>query len=374
MLAWRQFEGLWVDRTGLASATPDYGRLTPWDMGSVLAALYSARELGLLDSAQYRGRMTRTLETLRTLPLFRGEVFNKVYDARTRRMIGRGGVQTTRGYSWSATDLGRLLLWLAIVSRGDAEFEEPARRIVARLRLDRVVADGYLHGEELSPRRRSGVRRFQEGRIGYEQYAARGFALWGQDVRPALDLGLHADTIHVYGVPLLADRRGLDRLTSEPLVLLGLEAGWTPAERALAVNVLRVQQARHDSTGVVTIASEDAMPTPPHFFYYYCVYCSGKPFVIEAWDPGMTMRGPRWVSTKATFAWHALLPSEYTALALRTVAAARSRTGWSSGVMEGTTRATRSEDLNTAAVILEAAAYVRLGRPLLREAVSEPPR
>jgi hypothetical protein len=373
VVAWRQFERLWIPSTGLAKATFDYDKLTSWDMGSVLGALYSAHVLGFLDAVEYHGRMCRTLETLEQLPLFQDGMFHKLYDARTGKMVGRGGVPTSRGHAWSATDLGRLLVWLRIIARSDPIHAEIATRVVRRLKFNRVVENGYLYGEDVSPRGRT--YRFQEGRIGYEQYAARGFALWGQDVALALDINTHSAPLKVLGVDLLKDTRGLDRLTSEPFVLLGLEVGWTADEAALARNVLEVQAQRFRNTRLVTIASEDAVGIAPHFFYYYCVYCTGRAFVIELSTPGRRLNSPRWISTKATFGWHALLPSAYTRLALETIAPARASVGWSSGVMERSHTPTRSYDLNTAAVILEAAAFHKLGRPLLpAETLSAPAR
>lgn len=362
-VAWTQFRRLWVEETGLARATFDYDKLTTWDIGSVLAALYSARVLGYLDEGSYHVAMCRTLETLEQIPLYRDSVFHKLYDARTGSMVGRGGTATRRGYAWSATDLGRLLLWLHIIERADPEHSELARRIASRMKYDRVVQNGYMYGEELSPRGRE--RRWQEGRIGYEQYAARGFAAWGHDVALALDINTNSAPLQVMGVDLLRDTRGLDRLTSEPFILLGLEVGWTPDEAALARNLLAVQRARWERTKIVTIASEDAVGIAPHFFYYYCVYCSGRSFVIETSEPGRALSSPRWVSTKATIAWHALLPSDYTKIAMDRIARARASVGWSSGVHERGGAPTRTYDLNTAAVVLEAAAYRKLGRPLL---------
>ena len=376
VIAWRQFDRLWVPATGLARATFDYDKLTTWDIGSVLAAVYSARVLGIIDDTEYRARMCRTLETLEAAPLFQDSVFHKLYDASTGKMANREGKVTPRGYAWSATDLGRLLVWLRIVAQadsavGDTTIHQLATLVANRMRLDRVVANGYLHGEDATLGRRR--RYFQEGRIGYEQYAARGFALWGHDVALALDVNTNSQPLTVLGVELLKDKRGLDRITSEPFVLLGLEVGWTPDEAALARNVLEVQAQRYRQTKILTIASEDAVGIAPYFFYYYCVYCSGRAFTIETHDPGSRRSSPRWMSTKATFGWHALLPSEYTQLAMDRIARAKATVGWSSGVMEGSGAATRTYDINTATVILEAAAYRKLGRPLLKPPASGAP-
>jgi len=176
-------------------------------------------------------------------------------------------------------------------------------------------------------------------------------------------------------VPLLRDRRGLDRLTSEPLILLGLELGWNRDEAWLARNTLAVQEQRFRRTGIVTMATEDAVDVPPQYFYYYCVFCSGKPFVIDQAQPGHTFDSPRWVSTKAAFAWQALLPSVYTGWVLHSVHGTWSDESGaiSTGVFEKTGASTHTHDINVAAVVLEAAAYRKLGRPLMYARASAVP-
>lgn len=373
IIAWRQFERLWVPESGLARATFDYDKLTTWDIGSVLGALYAGRVLGFLEEADYRERMCVTLETLEGMPLFQDSVFHKLYDSHTGRMVERSGRASDRGYAWSATDLGRFLVWLRIIGSTDSSLTQLTTRIARRMKLDRVVDNGYMYGEDATPGRRR--YHFQEGRVGYEQYAARGFALWGHDVALAADINTNSQPVEVYGIELPKDARGLDRLTSEPFILLGLEVGWNDEEAKVAKALLEVQAERYRRTKIVTIVSEDAVGIEPHYFYYYCVYCSGRAFVIESHEPGRRFNSPRWQSTKATFGWHALLPSEYTALAVRRIQRARASVGWSSGVMERSNTATRSYDINTAAVILEAAAYRKLGRPFLpRAALSAPAR
>jgi hypothetical protein len=222
-----------------------------------------------------------------------------------------------------------------------------------------------LRGEELTPRGRR--RLFQEGRIGYEQYAAAGFALWGIRAESALDLHANATPLTVLGQSVLGDRRGDDLLTSEPLVMLGLELGWPSAEwEQLARAVLAAQEERHRRTGVVTIVSEDAVPRPPAYFYYYLLHHNGQDFVVVTPSHDLVPWNLRWVSAKAAFAWHALFPSAYTWLALQTVKGAESpNVGWSAGVYERSRVRVQSPNLNTAAVILESAAYFMRGCPFI---------
>jgi hypothetical protein len=297
--------------------------------------------------------------------------FNKVYSTRSLAMAR--GVHTSRvGGGWSATDIGRLLVWLKIVGAHRPEFTDAAAAIVKRLQPEKLVREGYLYGAT----RHSGgkTEEYQEGRIGYEQYAAAGFALWGLRAENALDLGRHGVPIEVMGRQLLADLRGDDRMTSEPFVLLGMEVGWSPAVRTLATELLAAQEERWRRSGKVTMLSEDAIARPPYYFYYYCAYSQGKEFATDVQDPRAMVDGPRWVSAKAAFGWHALLPGDYTRRALTAVARARGADGWGSGVYEGDGRSTGTANVNTQAVILTAAVVRQRGRPLLDDADATQPR
>jgi hypothetical protein len=363
--AWSYIEKYYEPATGLVRTVPEYPVATVWDIASALAAHYCAAELGLLPADEYDRRVSRALETLRTMPLFDGAAFNKSYLAHNAVMVDRQGVAVPDGYGWSATDVGRLLVWLRIIATRQPQYAERIGAIVARLDVGEIVQDGELRGAES----RAGGRRrsFQEGRIGYEQYAARGFALWGFEAGRALDYATHALPARVLGLPVLEDTRPHGCLTSEPFILQGLELGWDAHAFRLALALLAIQRQRYEATGQITIASEDASTAPPHYFYYYCVLFDGAEFAVTAQGQPVLADAPRTVSTKATFGWYALSPNDYTKRALEAVvAAAGDAEHWPAGVHEGTSTPAGPPNVNTAAVILEAALFARTGRPLLR--------
>jgi hypothetical protein len=317
--------------------------------------------------------MRTALGTLQRMPLFEDIAFNKEYAVDTGRMIGIERTPSKRGYGISATDMGRLLLWLRIIAENHPQFKQQATAIAGRVRMDEMIDDGYLVGRQIS-RRTNRVRTFQEGRIGYEQYAATGFRAWGHNAGKALDFEENARDVDVSGVTLPADRRGADRLTSEPFVLLGLEYGWNVAARRTAERLLEAQQAYSRETGRIVIVSEDAINIPPDFFFYYTAYSKHGPWSIDVQRPGVRLQSPRWVSSKAAFGWHALLPGEYTRAAVDLVRAkARSGDGWGSGVLDSGAP-TGNPNLNTAAGVLESALYRMRGAPLLRPAINAPER
>jgi len=363
--AWAYVDGQYNPQTGLVNSVINYKYATVWDIGSTLLALYSANQLGLLPDADYDARMRRALQTLTETRLFDNGAFNKNYHTQSGRIAGRPGQEsaTADGYGWSAIDLGRLLLALKVVATNQPQYAAQAQAIAQRVDFSRTVRDGYLRGEDLSPVRNR-QRAYQEGRIGYEQYAALGYAAWGHPAEKALDVRANARPVTVLGIPVYADNRGDDLLTSEPFVMYGLEVGWTADVRDLAWRVLAAQEARYRQTGAITIVNEDALNGPPYFLYY-SVLGNGKEFPVSPPDgapPGPT---PRTVSTKGAYGWHALLPSAYTWAAVQKVEGARTRNGWGAGVFEESGRLSGGENVNTAAVILEAALYAKRGCPLI---------
>lgn len=355
-----------ISRAGFVGAADNYPFVTVWDMASALAAMYSARELGFVTTEQYTALASRALGTLATMPLYDGAALNKMYSSISGRMIDRRTRPTVRGYGWSAMDHGRLLIWLRIVGARDTLLRPRTEAVVARLDMKRLVDDGYLRGEDIGPT--SGrPRAYQEGRIGYEQYAAEGFSLWGVRAPLALDFAANGKPVPVEGQTVLADTRGGDLLTSEPFVLMGLELGWTsPQWRDLSLSVLAAQEARSRRVGHVVMLSEDALPDPPAYFYYYLLYRDGKSFVVASPWGSVHPAFPRWVSAKAAFGYHALVPGDYTWRALKALGAGeRSGAGWTAGVYEGTRDGTRLFNMNTTAVVLESAAYFARGCPLI---------
>ncbi|HZG44536.1 MAG TPA: DUF3131 domain-containing protein, partial [Longimicrobium sp.] len=318
--AWHYADTQYQPATGLINSVHDYKYATIWDIASGLSAMYCANRLGLLPRDQYDARMSRALKTLETMPLFDGAVFSKNYRTPTAAIAGRDDRDTNsseRGNGWSATDVGRLLVWLRIIAEKQPRYAAEISRIVARLDLRRVVADGYLWGTDVDAA--GTVRRYPEGRLGYEQYAARGFELWGYPAPRALSLSENTFPIEVLGVPLLADRRGDEHLTSEPFILAGLEVGWNAEMRALSERVLKVQEERFKRTGQMTIVSEDAVPMAPWYFYYYSINHHGRQFVVNVQGSDVDLNDPRWISAKAAYAWHALLPGGYTRRAVDAV-------------------------------------------------------
>jgi hypothetical protein len=363
--AWALIERSYYPATGFASAQPTFPYPTAWDIASTLAAYYSARGLGYLSEDEYRRRAGKLLQTLKTVRLFEGVAYGRNYDARNGELVGATQKPDPNGTGYSAIDLGRMLVVLAVVAKQDPQLADAARAVATRIDAARVIRDGFMWGSERNSKTNK-QENYQEGRIGYEQYAAAGFNLWNMNANAAANARASMTQSTVLGIPIAGDKRGLDRLTSEPFILHGLELGWDPTMREIALQTLSAQAARYVQTGQITIASEDAINRAPYYFYYFCVYCSGKAFSVNVHSPTIMLTEPRWISTKGAFGWYALVPSKYTWQALQAVKPAfNPQRGWASGVFEDSKKSTATYSLNTAATILEAALYRKTGKPLI---------
>jgi hypothetical protein len=363
--SWNLVNRITEPSTGLARAHARYSYVTLWDIAGVIAANYTAHELAFIDDATYDAHIQRILATLTTVDLFDRTAFNRIYDAKTGRMVDNAGKISNIGAGWSSVDIGRLLVWLRIVSTKQPKYLPLATQVVRRLNMSQVLDDGFLRGLQADPK--TGKKQtFTEDEIGYQQYALSGFSMWGARVNSAgLDVRKNVAAIDVLGVRLLISSPGNDRVMSEPFIMMGMETGFRSADLARqAVQVLAAQTARYQQTRVVTAVTEDALPDPPYYFYYYSVYHRGNSFVVESLDDKVVER-PRWVSSKAAFGWNAVLPSAYTQLLLKTVRPAGTVDGWGSGVYEDTLQPTGIPSLNTAALIMESALYKTRGRPIL---------
>ena len=253
--AWRYFEKNYQPATGWFDSVRGYSYATMWDLSSGLAAVVCAEKLGIIPpkrAAEFLGPMLQKLAKIR---LYNAELPNREYNTATAEMSGPKSV-AGKGTGWSALDLGRLLIWLKIVESWHPELAGLAREIVQRWKFGRVAKGGEMFGVYYG-----GAHEYlrQEGRLGYEQYSASGYELWGQSMRRAKDY-TETQPVRVLDVELAVDKRNVPFFTSEPFLLAAMELGTIdPTYTKLTRNLYRVQQRRWETTREITAASEDSL-------------------------------------------------------------------------------------------------------------------
>jgi hypothetical protein len=340
---------------------------TLWHVGDHLAAMVAARELDVLSRRDFDHRLGRLLHTLNVMPLFLGRVPNTVYATPTATMANYDGKPDELG--WSAVDVGRLLIWLAVVRARHPEFAEYVDRAVLRWNFcDLLDPCGRLRG---GAKAGSGARTFDEGRFGYEEYAAMGYRAWG--FRDARATSQPDEAVRIHGIELPRDRRDprttgvYAPLVTLPHALLGLEFNWdlvddgatsdtthSDVEAAdLAERVYRVQEARHRAEGVFTARTDHPLAQVP-YFVHDTIFAAGYPWNTIGHD-GVRRPEAALVSTRAVFGLWALWKTPYTDRMLEVIESANDPgRGWYEGRREQTGGLEEALGATTNAVVLEA--------------------
>jgi hypothetical protein len=364
--AWRYFQTYSDPVTGLAYSVSDYPSTTLWEVGGQLLALVSAEGLELIAREDARQRLSLLLTSLEQLELFQGLLPNKAYNAQTLAMTDYQNREDRAGLGWSALDVMRALIGLRAVARHFPELAGQVVRVEQRWHLEEVLHEGSFQGGHRQDNGK--VVRLAEGRLGYEQYAARGALLMGMDASAAFRVLGKLRSVEVLDLALPADRRTRQShgvpsvITSEPFVLEALEFGWRSEMLELATQVYAVQERRFEQSGVLTALSEDHLSRAP-FFAYNGVLVDDQPFVTISAN-NQVLNNQRSVSAKAAVAWHALMRTPYSQRLFDAVATLQGPTGFEAGIYEADGSVNQAVALNTNAVILEALHYMAKG-PLL---------
>jgi hypothetical protein len=365
LTAWRYFENNTQGEHGLVNSVANYPATTMWDTASYLLATICARQLDLLSEEDFDKRIAQVLVALETMPLFADELPNKSYSTVTLAMVDYTNQPVPRGIGWSAIDIGRLLVPMNILVWKYPQHASAVGRAIGRWNTARLASHGEFMGANLGPDGSPVL--VQEGRLGYEQYAAKTFILMGLDATQAMSYVAHLSYIDVYDVQIPYDDRDPRKfgahnyVVSEPYVLDGLEFGWDNISREFAWRVFSAQQQRFLRTGVLTAVTEDHLDQAP-YFVYNTVFSDGKEWNTLT-DAGVDAAAFRALSVKASFGWHALYRSIYTQKLIDRVEPLRDpQRGWYSGLYEVGEKPNRALNANTNAVVLESLSYIQNGK------------
>lgn len=367
-IAWGYFQNNVNDTTGLANSVHDYPSTTMWETGSYLVAILSAERLGLIDAREAQDRIDRVIDSLSKLRLFQDTLPNKAYNTQTLQLVDYANKPSELGLGWSALDVARIVGTLGLVERNHPALAPAVEALLAGWHLDRMVQGGELIGSNVSD---GEVRENQEGRVGYEQYAAKAMMLFGFDVQRAYEVQANLMVQQVDGQPIPVDDR-LHRaatpafVVSEPYLFDGLEFGFDDRSHRFATAIYRAQEARYEETGLLTAVTESHLSEAP-YFAYSTVWGGGAPWAVMTFQ-GERIDSRRTMATKAAFGWDALFGTDYSAELVAAVEEfADPERGWPEGIYEETGAVNGSTTANTNAVVLASLAFKAKG-PLVRKA------
>jgi hypothetical protein len=376
--AWKFFENNTQAETGLVNAVDKYPSTTMWDTASYLGALVSAYELHIITQSEFDRRMTQLLKTFNKLEFFRDELPNKAYNTQTGEKVDYTNKPGEIGFS--GLDLGRLLVWLKIVKERYPIHSAAVDQFVMRWKFCNVVdSRGLLYGAALA---KGQVQYLQEGRLGYEEYGAKGYQLWGFQTALASRANPY-DVIPILGVDVPYDTRdprvfgAHNYVVSESYVLDGIEMGWDltsdhtsgphpPSDATtadFAQRIYRVQKNRYIKTGVLTARSEHQLAGDP-YFVYDTIYSDGYPWNTIT-ETGKFVPEHSAIALKAAFGLWALWKDDYTDLLFHSVSDENDpQRGFYEGVYENGTGPIGVFTSNNNGIILEELLYKTQGKIL----------
>ncbi|MEO1388994.1 MAG: DUF3131 domain-containing protein [Cyanobacteria bacterium J06634_6] len=369
-VAWQYFLNNRQPATGMVNAADSYPSGTLWDQGNYLTALNAALWLGLIDKPEFDQQFTQFLTGLSQLPLFENTLPHKVYNSATGQIVDYGNNPTERGLGWSALDIGRMLAALHVMRTCHPQYAEIIETTVAKWDLEASIQGGQLYGAMVTDQGKT--QPVQEGRLGYEEYAARGYERWGYSVPKALDLQPKT-TVFLEGIGIPIDTRDYattnanNYVVSESYVLDAIEFGLSNELKGYAKNLLTAQKNRYERTGKLTAVSEDNLDQAPHFLYN-TAYSNGEEWAVIT-DQNEAFPELRTLSTKAAFGWHYLFPEDAYAKQIFDVAKTLQhpdQKGFYAGQYEATQEPNTILTGNTNGLILEILYYKARGnRPAL---------
>jgi hypothetical protein len=291
--AWKYFERNYQQSTGLVNAVDMYPSTTMWDIAAYMGALVAVRELGIIDKGLFDKRIEKMFETFMKVSFYKGELPNKCYNTITGEKVNYANQPGEIGFS--AIDLARFLVWCKVIKERYPEHGERIDDFILKWNFVNVIDSlGMLYGAYVDP---SGKAQYvQEGRLGYEEYSAKAFQLWGfytdMAARPE-----PYDTRTIYGIEIPYDSRDPRELSahnyvvSESYVLDGIELNWDKGTDTdshdmkhtdeiiaeFAQRIYKVQEERYKRTGIFTARTEHQLDRDP-YFVYDAIFTDGYPW------------------------------------------------------------------------------------------------
>ena len=366
-IAWTYFENNYQEETGLFNAANKYPSTTMWDTGSALAATIAAEDFGLINKKEFDDKVTALIRTLVKMNLFDNEAPNKVYNSKTMEMVTYRNKVTKDGIGISVLDLARLVSWLNTLTCKHPKFKHQVKLALDRWNFDRLIKDGRMHSIKRYPETGE-TKSFQEGRLGYEQYAAKILEREGHALPiSATYNNENRKNIDILGISVATDNRTPEKyhssnsVVTESYLMDAIENGYDEENRSIINNIYKVQKQRWKDTGIVTAVSEDNINRKP-YFVYNTIFSGGKTWVAKT-SKGEILQQHKTVSNKAAISMAILFPEdEYSTVLVDKVNSAYDpKKGWYSGIYENGEGYNSTTTANTNGVILSALLYKKYG-------------
>lgn len=362
-IAWKYFKNNYNAETGMINSADNYQAFTMHSTGSYLLGAISAHKLEIIDYTEFNERITQALNTLTNLKLFDDKLPNKSYNSITLEMTDYRNASAEKGIGWSSIDIARLIVPILYLKWHHREYFDEINEILRTWKFSYSVADGQLAKTALVNGK---VKYYQEGRFGYEEYAAKSFIHIGLDAYNSLMNLDKIKLVKIYDIDVPADIRepsaysANNYVLSDPFINEGLEFGLNSISKQFAWQIYCAQEKRYQTENILTAVGEDHIDTIP-YFVYNTVYSNGL-----AWNcitpSGANADDYKTLSVKSAFGWFALFRTEYSKKLIERISDCYDiNKGWYAGIYEKSGKVNKALTCNTNSAILTALCYKKYG-------------
>jgi len=362
-IAWQYF----VDNTqpgGLVNAENGRPWLSLWHTGSYLLAVISARQLHVIEDAEFDRRIAAALTALTALPVQADGLPAAFYHADSLLPIAQATSENV-----SAVDMGRLLMPLQILLWRYPQHAAAVNTLLAKWPLAALLRSSGQQSASLPVNR--WVLRTNDPRssYGYRLYAANTLRLINSAASLAVTQppdGLKMIEIDGYTVPdegLRTPWGQQPALVSLPYLLTGLEQGWDARSGEIAWRIMQILQQRTGTPDARDDIQTDYAEQAPDFV---AAQPGNQPLPepMQMGSGSAALPTQALISTRSAFAWYALFRTGWSdALRQKMLPMIAPGKGWRAGFnQDGSVSDVINADTN--AMVLESLSYLVHG-PLL---------
>ncbi|WP_299006548.1 DUF3131 domain-containing protein [uncultured Shewanella sp.] len=308
--AQRFMDDNWNATTGFIDSVNGYTQTTMWDLGSAISGILALDALGVTDKGLTQIRLEKLLATLMSMPLYDDKLPNRQYNTVTGKPSGPYSQSRYQGNGWSALDLGRLYIWLEVIKQQKPILSSKVDAITDKWQLDYAVKNQTLFGVKLTSK---GEHFRQEGRLGYLQYAAKGYQLAGLNVDRAYDCD-NLGEVEVEGVTLLLDKRNLPFFTLDPYLLYAIEVGLSSDCWFQLNRLYQLHKQHYQNVNLLKVYAEDSLNRRPWFLYNNIFYQGYAWWSVSSSGKNVPKEDTQRFSNKAAFAMSMLFDDDYARL------------------------------------------------------------
>lgn len=273
-LAWQFFKNN-ENETGFFNGSSSSDIVDVWSLGSSLAAIVTAREFKLLKPEDFDDVMLRFLDSLLKASLNDDSLFEYAYHSGSLENAAGPKKNTGENVIWSGVGLGRLLIWLKIISIWYPGYDVITKNIVERLNLTAAFDSRGVHQKFVT----NGVMRQNVvTTVGYSHYSSIGYRLWNVPGK-AMDFRDFPEA-EIYRIPIHYDGKAVTELVVDPYFLAKIEVSGISSEMSDQVTKIYQVQKAHSYMLKKPVASTENIILGGQWSQYFSIYSGSDSWVL----------------------------------------------------------------------------------------------